>query len=99
LLQRLSAIYIALFTLFIAGYFLVSGTPGYTEWRAFVHQPFIKVLWALFFLSLFGHAWVGLRDVVMDYVHVLAVRVTALAVLILVLIGLGAWSLQVLLAA
>jgi len=43
-----------------------------------------------------AHTWVGVRDVVMDYVHPIALRVIVLSSLVLYLTGLGAWAARIL---
>jgi succinate dehydrogenase / fumarate reductase membrane anchor subunit len=45
----------------------------------------------IFFAALLLHAWVGLRDVVLDYVRPAAARVAVFALLSLVLTAQGLW--------
>lgn len=49
-----------------------------------------------FFAALLAHAWIGVRDVILDYVHPVAIRFFALAVLALGLTGAGFWVIHVL---
>jgi succinate dehydrogenase / fumarate reductase membrane anchor subunit len=42
------------------------------------------------------HVWVGLRDILMDYVHMLALRLSLTAVLLLSLVACGLWALRIL---
>jgi len=51
----------------------------------------------VFFAALLTHAWVGLRDVIMDYVHPVAVRVFVLALLVCGLLASAAWVARILL--
>ncbi len=41
---------------------------GYEEWKAFMDGRWIKVVTFLFFASLSWHAWIGGRDIFMDYI-------------------------------
>ena len=45
-----------------------------------------------------AHAWVGIRDVLMDYVKPLGARVGAMAVFALVFLASGLWALQAILS-
>jgi succinate dehydrogenase / fumarate reductase, membrane anchor subunit len=98
-MQRISAVYLALFTVFIAFYFLLGAPASYAEWHAWMARPLVGMMWALFFVALLAHAWVGIRDVLMDYAKPTGLRLALLALLGLALIALGYWSLQVLLLA
>ncbi len=89
--QRISAVYLGLYTLFLCWLFLFSPPASYAEWKELVACPGfnISLLFCVFFLLL--HAWVGTRDIIIDYVHPLMIRVVALTVLALGLIGSGLW--------
>ena len=50
----------------------------------------------LFFLSLFWHAWIGMRDILMDYVSSTAARLGLQVVVILLLVAYAAWAVQIL---
>lgn len=95
-LQRLSALYIVLF---LAGFSLVwCGEPiEYQAWRAWVAQPLVNVALLLFIAALLIHAWVGVRDVILDYIKPLVLRQGLLVIIALCLLGLGLWSLRILL--
>lgn len=90
--QRISAVYLGLYTLFLCGYFLFFPPASYTEWKELVADPVfnISLLFCTFFLLL--HAWVGTRDIIIDYIHPLIIRVIALTIVALVLIGSGLWT-------
>ena len=54
---------------------------------------------ALFIVAVLVHGWVGMRDVVLDYVHAISLRLTILSLIGLTLISCGLWALRVLLQA
>jgi succinate dehydrogenase / fumarate reductase membrane anchor subunit len=58
--------------------------------------PAVSVSAALFFLALLLHVWAGLRDILMDYVQPLAVRLIFTSILALGLSACGLWALQIL---
>ncbi|KPJ92204.1 MAG: succinate dehydrogenase [Gammaproteobacteria bacterium SG8_11] len=97
LIQRLTAVYMALFIVFSMGKFLLLPPQDYQQWIAWVAHPGVNAALALFILSLLLHTWVGLRDVIMDYVKPVAVRAGLFSALIIVLSGCGLWSLRLLL--
>lgn len=99
LVQRLSAIYLLLYSL-IAMFWLVS-TPAldFASWHALFAQPLVAIATAMFILALLLHTWVGIRDVILDYAgHFAAIRLILLALLGAWLIVLGIWSAGILLA-
>lgn len=95
-LQRLSAIYLAAYFSYLLLHFSLSPPADHMQWRAWLADPLISVGMALFFLALLMHAWIGLRDVVIDYVHPLAARLTVLSGIALLLTGCGFWVLRTL---
>ena len=96
LLQRFSAVYIALFFLFVLTRFWRQPIQDYQAWHAWLADPLINLSTGLFILALLIHAWVGIRDVVMDYVRHTGLRVSLMALVALTLLGTGLWSLRVL---
>jgi succinate dehydrogenase / fumarate reductase membrane anchor subunit len=96
LIQRLSAVFMLLFLAFVLGHFLVDAPHSYDAWRGWVGQPAVATGALLFFAALLLHAWVGLRDVTLDYVKPLGVRVAVLALIALALLGAGAWIFRIL---
>lgn len=99
ILQRLSAIYLALFLLYAGLRWLPAPPASYQVWRAWVADPWVGIAILLFFLSLLLHAWIGIRDVLIDYVHPFGVRLTLLTLTGVGLLGCGLWVLQVVLMA
>ena len=74
LLQRLTAVVMLVYTVALVAV-LVRHTPGtYAEWRAIFSGPFFRAFTLFFFLALLYHAWVGMRDIVMDYIKSSALR-------------------------
>ena len=74
-LQRLTAICMLVFCVVVLLGFTVRRPHSFTEWHAWVASPLILLATELFFVALSLHTWVGLRDVIMDYVRPLALRI------------------------
>ena len=96
LVQRVSAVYMLFFIAFLLTHFIVDPPRSYLAWHDWMLSPGINVLASVFAAALLAHAWVGVRDVVMDYVHPIAIRVLVLSSLALYLMGLGAWVTRIL---
>jgi succinate dehydrogenase / fumarate reductase membrane anchor subunit len=50
----------------------------------------------LFVLSLLLHAWVGVRNIFMDYIQSTGLRLVLYVLVILALIAYGVWAVQIL---
>lgn len=90
-LQRITAVYLALFALYALVWIWSDPPTDFEAWRAWVAQPVVSASLALSFVMVLAHAWVGVRDVVLDYVKNLRLRVTLLALVAVGLIYLGIW--------
>jgi succinate dehydrogenase / fumarate reductase membrane anchor subunit len=96
LLQRFTAIYLAAYLLAMAGSLLTAGAPNYSHWRALFEPPLTGVATVLFALAVLLHAWVGVRDVLIDYVHAVWLRLLLLALTGLVLLASLLWVVRAL---
>ncbi|AJI84564.1 TPA: succinate dehydrogenase membrane anchor subunit [Yersinia enterocolitica] len=87
LLLRASAIVITLYILYILGFVVIVPDITYEIWRGFFASHITKVFTLLTLLSILAHAWIGLWQVLTDYIKPLAVRlVLQLAVVITLLV-------------
>ena len=98
-LQRISAIYLGLFFIYLLSHFIASPPASYEEWRLWVADPRVTMGLLLFFLFLLFHAWVGVRNVLIDYIHPFGLRVTLLTLVGMGLIACGAWGLEIVILA
>lgn len=89
--QRISALYLALYTLFLCWFFLFTPPASYAEWKEIVATPAFNISLLFCVCFLLFHAWVGTRDIIIDYIHPLMIRVVTLTILALGLIGSGLW--------
>ena len=96
LMQRVTAVLMVLYIFFMAGWLLLHPQPGYDSWTALFSSNVVRSCTLLFFLSVFAHAWVGMRDVVMDYVPSAGVRLVIYVVIILALLFYVIWGVQIL---
>ncbi|MDA8109899.1 MAG: succinate dehydrogenase, hydrophobic membrane anchor protein [Betaproteobacteria bacterium] len=96
LVQRLSALYMLLFLLYALGRWNLARPDGYAAWRAWALHASIRLPLALFCIALLLHGWVGLRDVILDYIHPVPLRLGALALVAAYLAALAVAVAQVL---
>ena len=97
LAQRVTALVMAVFTLVVLARLIFSKGPiGYDTWAGtFAGQP-MKVLTFAVIVSLLYHVWVGMRDVFMDYINPLGLRLALQIFTIVWLVGCAGWGVQVL---
>ena len=94
--QRVTAALMALFTLAVIVQVLLPGAMGYDKWAGIFSAQWMKVLTFVVIVSLLFHVWVGMRDVWMDYVKPVAIRLALQVFTIVWLVGCAGWSIQVL---
>ena len=95
LVQRISAAVMALFILLFLMVLLDHHPLSYDTWKTLFSQLWLRIGMQLFLIGLFLHAWVGMRDILMDYVHSTGIR---LLFQVLVLVSLSAyaiWSIRI----
>jgi succinate dehydrogenase / fumarate reductase membrane anchor subunit len=98
LVQRVSAVYLLCFILFLVAR-TASSSWSYASWHDFALAPGMQVGLLLFFAALLVHAWVGLRDVILDYVGPPVVRAIVLGAVAIAEAAIAAWVLVILLRA
>jgi succinate dehydrogenase / fumarate reductase membrane anchor subunit len=96
LAQRVSAVYMALYAVLFVLVLLVVQPAHYVAWKSvFANQP-MKLATFLFLVSLFLHAWIGMRDILMDYIKTTGLRLALEVVVIALLVAYTGWSIQIL---
>ena len=96
LAQRLTAIVMLLYTVLVIGLLIVSPKIDYAAWRALFAPQWMKLATLLALLSLYLHAWVGMRNIFMDYIKHGGVRLALYAAVIAALVAYAGWSVQIL---
>ncbi|AJI94109.1 succinate dehydrogenase, hydrophobic membrane anchor protein [Yersinia ruckeri] len=86
LLLRASAIVITLFVLYILGFVAIAPDITYAIWRGFFASSITKVFTLLTLLSILAHAWIGLWQVLTDYIKPLALRLVLQLVVVITLL-------------
>ncbi len=94
--QRVTAALMALFTLVVLVQLLLPGRLGYDKWAGIFAAQWMKVLTFSVIVALGWHAWVGVRDIWMDYVKPVGLRLVLQVATIVWLVGCMGWAVQVL---
>ena len=96
LVQRMSAVVMTVYAVLFAAAFASARPADHAAWKALFAQGWMRFATLLFFASLFLHAWVGMRDILMDYVKPTGLRLALEVLVILVLVGCAGWAVQIL---
>jgi len=96
LVQRVTAVMMGLYTILVLGLLLWFGGLDFASWKATFGNEAFRIATFVFMVALFWHAWVGVRNILMDYVKPIVVRLTLQVLVIGVLVGYAGWTLQVL---
>jgi succinate dehydrogenase / fumarate reductase membrane anchor subunit len=96
LAQRVTAVIMAVYTVLILS--AVAGLPqmDYWHWKVLWQTSVVRYASVLFMVSLLLHAWIGVRNILMDYVKDPALRLTLYVLVLGALLGYAAWSVQIL---
>ena len=97
LVQRVTAALMALFTvILLAQVLLTSGPIGYEQWAGIFASQWMKSLTFAVIIALIWHVWVGMRDIWMDYVKPVGVRLVLQVLTLVWLAGCAGWAIQAL---
>ena len=97
LAQRVTAALMAIFTIVVlARLLLTSGPIGYDKWAGLFAGQGMKMLTFATIVALLYHVWVGMRDIWMDYVKPVGVRLVLEIFTIIYLVGCAGWAIQAL---
>jgi succinate dehydrogenase / fumarate reductase membrane anchor subunit len=97
-LQRVTSVYVALFGGYVLLTFLLAPPADHAALAAWVSSPWVALGLLLLIPLLLLHAWVGIRDVFMDYMKPITLRATAMTVVGFVFLASGLWAAQAIIA-
>jgi len=96
LAQRVTAVFMVVYSIIFAIAALTLPEMSHAAWSGLFAGGFMRFVTFLFFLALFYHAWVGIRDIYMDYIKPVSIRLTLHVITLFVLIGYAGWAAQIL---
>ncbi len=94
--QRITAVLMALFTVVVLVQVLLPGEIGYDKWAGIFASQWMKVLTFTVIVAMLVHAWVGVRDIWMDYIKPVGLRLALQVFTMVWLVGCAGWAVQVL---
>lgn len=96
LAQRITAVLMALFTIVLLAQVIFGEPLSYYKWAGIFSSQWMKSLTLVVIVALLVHVWVGVRDIFMDYVKPVSVRLTLHVLTLVWLVGCTGWAIQVL---
>lgn len=96
LAQRITAVLMALFTVILLAQVIFGEPVSYYKWAGIFSQQWMKFLTFVVILSILYHVWVGMRDIWMDYVQPVGIRLSLQVFTLVWLVGCAGWAIQVL---
>ena len=96
LAQRITAVIMAIYTVILLFVFMSRRPVDYGAWRALFGHGWMRVATLLFAVSLGWHAWVGMRDIFMDYVKHDGLRLALEVITIVAIASYLGWAVQIL---
>jgi succinate dehydrogenase / fumarate reductase membrane anchor subunit len=94
--QRVTGAIIALYSIFLLAVFMMQPSIDFASWRALFAQTWVRVPTVVCLLALYFHAWVGVRDVLMDYIKCTALRLCLMVAVAVALVAYAVWTVQIL---
>lgn len=96
MLQRATALVLAVALPVLIAYFLTALPAGFSGWLALFAPLWVRVLLLLTATAVALHAWVGMRDMLMDYIHPVGLRLALYLAVIVTLAASIGWLVVVL---
>ena len=96
LAQRVTAVIMVVYTVIILSTVAALPQMDYWQWKVLWQTPLVRLATVLFMASLLLHAWIGVRDILMDYVKPTSVRLGLEIVAAVLLVGYAGWAIQIL---
>ncbi len=94
ILQRISAVVLAVYSVVIVGFFLFNDV-NFDAWRGFMLSLPMKLFSLVAILSLVFHAWVGMWTVLTDYVKSSGLRLVIQSLVIIAVLVYLFWGVMI----
>ncbi len=95
IIQRVSALYMAAYIIFLFIYLLVHPHLDYQDWSSFFRCPWVQVLSLIFVVGMVWHAWIGIWTVITDYIKIPCIRMIVQLAVIFALFVYLFWSIAI----
>ena len=102
LIQRVSAVAMVAYTLFIVFYLVLNPGMEYAQWQMLFNQLWVRIFTLITLVSVIAHAWIGLWAVLTDYLtermmgnKAVILRLIAQAILAVVAVTYAVWGIEI----
>lgn len=92
LLQRVTAVYLAVYTVFFLCFLLCHPDLNYHEWTALFQSVWFQMASLIGLLAFLIHAWIGIWTVTTDYIHCKVIRLSVQGLVALFLLAQLIWG-------
>ena len=96
LVQRMTALVMAVCTLVFLAVLLAGGPFSYESWKGMFTRGAMPFIALLFTVSALIHAWIGMRDILMDYIKPTGIRLALETAVLLWIVGCAGWAVRIL---
>jgi len=94
-IQRVTAVAIGVYTIFLLGFFIKNPNLSFTQWQEFFSCKAMQIAGTLVVVSIITHAWIGLWTVCTDYIKCVWIRTSVILFLLLAEAILLVWGLKI----
>ncbi len=95
LLQRFSAVFIGIYTVFLLSFIMLHTPLTYPVWHGLFQNTLMRIASVTVLFLLILHAWIGIWTVSTDYVKNTFVRISLQALIAIGFIGLLIWGIDI----
>jgi succinate dehydrogenase / fumarate reductase membrane anchor subunit len=74
MIQRVSAVVLLAYTVFMIGYMLFGSELDYQQWKELFECTAMRIFTLLALLSMAAHAWIGMWSISTDYIKPTGIR-------------------------
>lgn len=95
LIQRVTAVYFAVYCVFLLGFLLLHPALDFEQWHALFLNPWFQLASSIALLTLSLHAWIGIWTVSTDYIKCTVLRLSLQMLVVLWLLCQFIWGLMI----
>lgn len=96
IVQRVTGAVIGVYAVFLWAVLLAQPTLDFITWRSLFTHTWMRVPTFVCLLAIYYHAWVGVRDILMDYVKPTTLRLCLQVTVVVALVAYAIWTVQIL---
>jgi len=96
MVQRVTGGIIAVYSIFFLVVMAMQPALDFITWRSVFTHTWMRVPTFVCLLAVYYHAWVGVRDILMDYVKPTTLRLCLQVTVVVALVAYTAWTVQIL---